>query len=282
MILFRRLANFKHAMLARLTDKRRARRYPVGPEFPLKATVNLAGIEDSKRLAPKEPGTGRDWSGRLMNFSASGVSVQLPAAALTVRGEKTQLLLFLEMHRLQIPAEVAHFRVHPTHSVCGLRLRFDDATLRTAYLQLLEAVSIGATMKPWIPTGLVRSPAGLLREQYRSSNNVVLSAWREAKTRQLDSFELKLPDHVVRGEAGRAGLDIYTRQETKSGKAAWSTPGFTWSAGEHAEARRLFRWVAPNLSCEIAADARRFVQRFAAFATSWGRPPVRAAALKLR
>lgn len=282
MLLFRRLDNFKRAFLARLTDKRRAERYPVGPDFPLKATVSLIGSADPGRVSQKADGDGRDWSGRLVNFSATGVSLQLPSAAVTVRGEKTQLALFLEMHRLEIPAEVAHFRVFNTHSICGLRLCFDDDTQQTAYLQLLEAVIIGASLKPWIPSGLVRNPPGLVRERYRSDNDAVLCVWRQAKTRQVDSFELRIHDHLFRGELARPGVEIYTRQDSRAGKVALSAAGFYLSAGEHAEARRLFRWVAPNLSRELTADARKFVQGYAVFSTGWTRPPVRVEVLKLR
>lgn len=283
MLLFKRLANLKRDFLARLTDKRRAERFPVGPEFPLRATLNLAGSDNLGRIKQQERGSGRDWSGRLINFSASGLSVQLPSAAITVRGEPTLVALTIEMHRLQIPAEVAHFRVFPTHATCGLKMKFEDSVQETAYLQLLESVVLGATLKPVSTSSFGRNPPGLVREEYRSDSKAQLSAWRDMKSRALDSFELRMHDHLVRGEAARAGIEVYTRQESTAGKVACSAPGFSHSAGEHAEARRLFRWVAPNLSRTVASDIRKFVLGFAAHARSeWSKPPVRNGELRLR
>lgn len=282
MLFFRRIMNFKRDYLSRLRDKRKARRYPVGPNFPLKAAVNLIGTDDVETTRRYQIGDGRDWAGRLVDFSSTGVSLQLLPAALTARGEKTRLKLTLEHYTLEIPCEVAHFRVHREYSQCGLALQFPDLDTQKAYLQLLESVVIGATFSPLRATGLLRNPPGFEREQYQSDSDARLFAWREKRTGELDSFELLMADHCVRGEAdalerrsetGRPGIrggrqehpdvDIYTRQKTAHpAKVALFDPAFMLSAGEHAEVRQLFRWVVPNMAKQVSLDVRRFMEKF--------------------
>jgi hypothetical protein len=255
-LLFPRLAQLKRDILARLTDKRRARRHPVGSAFPLKASVSLVGSEFLERVrnAPENSAC----------MSATVASLVLPRAAISVRGEPTTLKLTIEHHELLIPAEVVRFVVLPTHSICGLRLSFANPVQRAAYLQLLEAVILGSTLKPWQPTGLVRNPPGLVRERYKGEQGTVLTVWRRKEDKACASFELRLHKHLVRGEAGSEEVEIYTPGRGRGGRAPGSAPGFRLSGGDHAEVRQLFRWVAPNLNHRLAADMRAFVASFKA------------------
>jgi hypothetical protein len=132
-LLFKRILDFKKAALARLRDKRKGIRHPVGQGFPLKGTVSLRGGASAAC----------DWAGSPANLSATGVSLLLPPAAITARGEQTTLRLTIDQYTLQLPCVVAHFRVLSTHAVCGLTLDFPDFTVQKAYCQLLEAVRIG-------------------------------------------------------------------------------------------------------------------------------------------
>jgi hypothetical protein len=280
-LFFRRILNFKRDYLARLRDKRKARRYPVGPGFPLKASVSLIGTDRPEEFLQRQPDRGCDWAGRLVDFSSTGARLQLPPAVMTARGERTRLRLTLEQRRLEIPCTVAHFRVHRDYALCGLALQFPDLDTQKAYLQLLESVVIGATFAPLRSTGLLRNPPGFEREQYQSDGDARLFAWREKRSGNLDSFELMMVEHCVRGEArvlerrhevGRPGggnrqehpeVDVYTRQKTvHPARVALFDPSFALSAGAHAEVRQLFRWVVPNLAKQVSLDLRRFMEQF--------------------
>ncbi|MBI2518560.1 MAG: PilZ domain-containing protein [Opitutae bacterium] len=282
MLFFRRILNFKRDYLSRLRDKRKARRYPVGPGFPLKAVINLIGTDDADEANKYELGDGRNWAGRLVDFSSTGVSLQVLPAAMTARGERTRLHLTLEQHELEIPCTVAHFRTYREYAVCGLSLQFPDINTQKAYLQLLESVVMGATFAPLRFTGRLRNPPGLDREQYQSDSDARLFAWRDKRTGNVDSFELYVADHCVRGDAislerrqtawGRPGsnvrheqpfADVYTRQKTANAtKVALADPAFVPSAGLHYEVRQLFRWVVPNLAKQVSLDVRRFMEKF--------------------
>jgi len=255
-LLFKRILNFKRDFLAKLRDKRRSSRFAVGPRFPLEARVNLTG----SNLEGSKPGSGYDWGGKLFNISASGVGLQLLRAAATVRGERTELRLDLEDFRLVIPCVVAHYRTYPNYSVCGLELDFPDFDVQKAFLQLVEAVSTGATLAPVAsrPTGGGRS--GLVREQYRAANRACLSAWRDPKTRELDSFELVMEHHSIRGSAADGSLEVRRSGKSDRVEAARDVDG---------EIRRLFRWIVPNAPKAVPADLRALMERCAA---STGRP----------
>lgn len=249
-LFFKRILDFKQAALARLRDKRKVARYPVGPGFPLKGTASLRGLAS----------TSCDWSGSLANLSPCGVSLLLPPAAATTRGEKSTLRLTIEQHALQLPCVVTHFRVLSTHAVCGLRLEFPDFTVQKAFSQLLEAVRIGASFAPVKVSALARHPPGLGLEQYRADAQSRLAVWRKTADRQMDSFELVIGDHCLRGEAEGPTLEVYARAAGGTGKVARSAPAYNLTAGVAEEVRQLFRWVLPNFTQAVPADVRAFLQ----------------------
>lgn len=250
-LFFKRILDFKQAALARLRDKRKAARHPVGPGFPLKGTVGLRGLAS----------TSCDWSGSLADLSSCGASLLLPPAAATIRGEKSILRLTIEQHALQLPCVVTYFRVLSTHAVCGLRLEFPDFNGQKAFSQLLEAVCIGASFAPVKVSALAGHPPGLKLEQYRADAQSRLAVWRKSADRQIDSFELVLGDHCLRGEAEGPTLEVYARQAAGgAGKAARSAPAYRLTAGVAEEVRQLSRWVLANFTQAVPADVRAFLQ----------------------
>lgn len=249
MLLFKRILNFKRAFLAKLRDKRKAERYPVGGLFPLKATVNLSGLESGST-----PGSGYDWGGRLINVSSNGVGLQLLRAATTVRGEETELRLSLEDHQLSIPCVVAHFRTYSGYSLCGLQLKFTDFNKQKAYLQLVEAVAMGASFVPAKAKGTGGSRPGLVSQQYFAHNKSVLTAWRTAKTGELDHFELVVGGHCVKGGQTVPPLEVFRMTKPPKPEGSAEVAG---------EVRRLFRWVVPNLPKAVPSDLRTLMDHAA-------------------
>jgi hypothetical protein len=251
-LLFKRILDFKKAALARLRDKRKGIRHPVGQGFPLKGTVSLRGGASAAC----------DWAGSPANLSATGVSLLLPPAAITARGEQTTLRLTIDQYTLQLPCVVAHFRVLSTHAVCGLTLDFPDFTVQKAYCQLLEAVRIGGSMAPVKAAALARNPPGLTLEEYRADAKSRLAVWRQTAGRQLDSFELVIDSHCLRGEAAGPTLEVYDRQAARgTGKTARSAPAYNLSADVTEEVRQLFRWVLANFTKTVPADVQVFLQQ---------------------
>lgn len=262
--IFTRILDFKRDFLARLRNKRSHPRHRVGAGFPLKASLNLVGDESFNAKRTPLRGTGLNWSGRVGDISANGLNLILPPATATARGEPSVLKLTLENYVLEIPCTVAHFRVYSSHSLCGVRLAFADFKTQKAYLQLVEAVSMGAS---FAPAGPGRTQPGFVRRSWRSANKALLTDWRDAGSRALDHFELTLGEHSVQGQSSRPGLEVHPRGDNAK----------SVSPAVEGEVRQLFRWVVGNLPKNVPADLREFMTRIgsnppSASPAAWGAP----------
>jgi hypothetical protein len=256
-VLFKGLLNLKRDAWARLRDKRKSKRYPVGHGFPLRATIQLIGRDQPDPRVKDTMG----WGGHVANVSSQGLSLQLPPSAVTFRGEETVVVLKLEEHELKIPCTVAHYRVTSTHATCGVKLNFNDPSVEHGYLQLIESVISGSTLEPAKLKALGKDPQGTSREQYVAENGVMLTAWRNKKTGALESFELVVDDMCIRGQQVSPFYEAFKRgdPEGETGKSAISAPDYKLVRKPHPEIRQLFRWVAANLSKSIPNDLRAFV-----------------------
>ena len=260
-LFFKRILKFKHDALAKLRDKRKAERFSVGPNFTLKGSVNLVGVDNQGNLLVPKDGTGRGWGGHLANISSSGVSLLLPSAAATARGEKTILTLTLESHEVKIDCVVAHFRVLSSYAVCGLELQFTDFVPQKSFLQLLEAVAIGASLAPVESGQGKRHATGLSSDLFRATGKAELYIFRDTSSKAIERFDLVIGEHCLRGEAKTRELSVYPRgAAAKPFKSGPTTPA---APEVYEEMRRLFRWIAPNLTKVVPSDVRAFLKQFA-------------------
>jgi hypothetical protein len=262
--LFTRILNFKQAFLSRLRDKRANPRFNVGASFPLKATLLLSGDNPPGKKNPSA-GAGLSWSGRVGNMSSNGLSVMLPPAALTTRGEETTLRLGIDEHEIEISCVVAHFRVYSSYSVCGVKLNFDDFKVQKAYHQIVESVRVGTSFEP---AQVSRNSGAFLRQQWRSVNRSVLTEWRNATTRKIDRFELTIGDHRLAGQVSPPGVVIAPRSSSSKAPVP---------AAVATEVRDFFRWVSANLPKSVPGDLRDVIGRLTASNElangGWSAPP---------
>jgi len=261
--LFKRLLNFPREALKRMRDKRKAARYATGPDFLLEASISLIGSDSLVRIRSAQGQGGCYWGGRVADLSSTGLRVQLPQAAITIRGEVTLVTLTIAGHSLQLPCEVAHFRVYNSYSLAGLKLHIGDEATQRSYLQLLEIIATGATFAPAKPVQRPRAAPGLEFEAYVADNRTQLAVWRPGKGAKPVACELLFGDYCIRGEAGRPTLEVYTRQRDPSaGKTAFSAPAFGLSDGTHTEARQYFRWVVLNAGKKVPPEVRQFLAKY--------------------
>lgn len=245
MAIFTRILDFKRDLLARLRNKRRHPRHRVGVGFPLKASLSLVG---SERFNPDRPpgNVGMNWSGGVGNISCSGLSILLSPAATTARGESSHLRLTLENHEFSMTCHVRHFRVYNSYAVCGVELEFDDFKMQKSYLQLVEAVNLGAS---FVAAGPGRRQAGLASRSWRSANRTLLTEWRAADAQSIDRFELTFGEHTVQGRGDSTSLSVRRR--------GGSTKAIPLEI--EAEVRQLFRWIVGNLPKGVPADLRKLM-----------------------
>ena len=245
---FVHILDFKRTFLARLRNKRSHPRHRVGAEFPLKASLALAGAEKFNPDKAPVRGSGLIWSGSVGNISENGLNILLSPAAISARGEPTYLRLVLEDQELVIPCTVAHFRVHSRHALCGIRLEFDDFATQKAYQQIVSAVKLGASFSA---AGPARKQAGMIRQTWRSTNRTVLSEWRDSASRQLVRFEMNLAGHLVQGLSLPPGLVVQDRTD----------PAAALSQEVDEEVGLLYRWVVGNLPRIVPSDLRALMSR---------------------
>lgn len=258
MLFFKRILNNKKETVEQ-AENRLSSRYPVGPNFPLKVAVNLIGRDDAGNLLSESDKGARDWGGRLLNLSSGGANIGLAPAALAMRGEPCKLKLTLGDDRLEIPCMVAHFRAYTQYTACGLKYNFDDADTQRAYLQLLEPVAIGASLKPVDAAEVVQDTEGLTREEYAGDSNALLAVWREASG-MIYGFDFRMNDYGVRWGAGMPELQTYGISQNKATiKKAAQTLHLT--EAQQIEVRWLFCLSVPNLSKSIPVDVRKFLEQ---------------------
>lgn len=262
MAFFTRILNFKQTFLARLRDKRTQPRYTVGAAFPLRATIILSGSNAGGKKGSS--GSGLSWSGRAGNISTNGLSVMLPPAALTARGEETSLRLTLDDHEVDLSCTVAHFRVFATHSVCGVKLNFDDFNVQKAYNQIVEAVRIGTSFEP----AQSSTSGSLVRQQWRSVSRSTLSEWRNTTTHKIERFELSVAEHRLTGQVSPPSVQITPRGSNSKSPVPAETA---------IEVRDFFRWIGANLPKTVPADLRDLMNRLTSsnqlINGGWSAPP---------
>jgi len=163
-LLFKKILNFSKETVA-AGDKRQAERYAVGPTFPFKSVLTLLGHDgEGNPIAGSD--RGQDWAGRLTNISATGASMQMHSAAVAIRGEPCHFKLSLDHYLIEIPSTIAFFRFYPQYALCGFKFNFPEFETQKAYLQILEPVSLGASLAPVDPKSFKQDAEGLVKEQY--------------------------------------------------------------------------------------------------------------------
>lgn len=251
MLLFKRILEATTGSRSR--DKRRAQRYVVSPAFPLRAVLSLCGRDTFGNPLKASDNKGWDWKGHLVNFSSTGARVELPPAALAARGDECNLKLSIDGYQLVIPSRVAHLKEHRDHVVFGLELNLTESETRLAYRQLIDLVTLGASLKCTQEAQL--DPSGYLVEHYGEGEEATLKVWREAHQHLIAAFELRVRQYYFRGTAKSRKLNFFYGENVESLK---SVP-----VNRHNELQRLFDWLTPNLAKDVPADVVAFLKHHA-------------------
>ncbi|HEX7631350.1 MAG TPA: PilZ domain-containing protein [Lacunisphaera sp.] len=256
MLLFKRILNFtKQKVLS--SDKRGAERYTVGPGVQFKATLNL--LQRDVNDKPDQRGhAGPHWVGRLVNLSTLGAKLHLPTSAFARQGETCIFEITLDDYELRIPGRIAYFRNLQNHTTCGVLFEFDFFEVQKAYLQLLEAVAIGATLAPVKASDIKPDASGLEKEVYRGKDRAQLTVWREETDGEIQRFDFRMNDYGVRWSQGQTELETYVTGAKAPGKKA-SPASAPLGKAEHEEVSWLFCLAVPNLAKAVQADVRKFL-----------------------
>lgn len=257
MLLFKRILNFSKATVGS-GDKRQQQRYPVGHPFPFKTILALIGHDGEGKPLPNDH-KGQDWAGRLSNLSGTGASIQLHSAAVGLRGEHCIFKIRLDEYRLDIPSTVAHFRSYQNYALCGFSFNFPDFETEKAYLQLLEPVTIGASLVAVEAKKVRQDAEGLIKEEYVGTGSCRLHIWRQSTADRIHSFDFRMNDYGVRWSEGMTEVEPYgIKHQTGAGKKSAETV-LHLTPTQLEDVRWLFCLAVPNLAKGVPADVRKFL-----------------------
>lgn len=256
-LLFKRILNSAKSE-NKSVDKRRAARYAVGAAFPFKAVLVLpVHDEDGNALADKNHT--QACGGRLVDLSESGANIQINAAAIARRGEPCSFKLGAADFQLEFSGTIAHFRTYPQYATCGFFFDFPDRETQKAYLQLLEPVSIGASLVAVEPKKVVQDTAGLAKEQYSGRANALLTVWRRTGANGVYSFDFRMNAFGVRWSEGMTEVEPYGLSKLNLDGEKTDSPFVHLTAHELDDVRWLFCLAVPNISKAVPLDVRKFL-----------------------
>lgn len=246
MPLFDRILDFKES-LARQKEQRRERRYPPGRNFPLQATIDVAG---EPRIA------------RLLDISPGGAGLQVAGPSYTV-GADAKLHLMIDDLWMEFPCRIAHLKTLPVGCRLGLMARFDNLESEKSFLQLLQPIVLGSALRPVPPEEVPQDDPTMFKLAFTGTPGSSLMVWRQYDaTGDLASFLWLMDDYAVRGDTTVGVMQLSTRQQLeRPGKRKRLSTGRLRGAID-GEIRQLFRWTMLNLPKEVPGDIRTFLQGF--------------------
>lgn len=250
MLFFKRILDVKKAVTK--SERRGGGRYAVLPDFPIKTILNMAGRDEQGHVIKAWDGQGWDWTGQLVNLSASGARIKMPRTLEVLQGDPCTLKIDVQGFELAVPGRIAHRDKRRDAMLLGVALEIETSPARLAYRQLVELIALGATLKQEKP--LKPDGSGYLSEEYAGEPASRLVVWRHLVGREIAAFEFQLKDCTVRGLTGRTDLECFTGSGTTARPA-------TGAKGE--EILRLYQWVVLNLAPAVPADVRAFLLQHA-------------------
>lgn len=233
-------------------ERRSLPRYPVNPEFPLKAVLSFIGRDESG--APmSNTRHGWNWKGRLIDCSEEGARIQMGPAVKLQDNEPCDLKLSVQDHEITVPCHVTNLGETPEGVVLGLKHAIEDAATLEGYRQLLDVVALGSTLQL---QSAAKKPdaAGYLVEIYAGNRGSRLTVWRHPADESVMAFEFVLKDNMVRAAAGQRVEYLSDIDGTGSRPA---------NTEKCLEIGRLFQWVVPNLPADMPEEVRDFLRHYA-------------------
>jgi hypothetical protein len=256
-LLFKRILDFKDPPLMP-SDKRSLHRYPAGQPFPFEVHLALNGRDAQGRSVPDEDKK-QDWPAVLINASHTGACLEFEVDPGALRDEACTLKITRDDYTLVIPVRIAHSELHNDRLHYGITFRFAEFETEKAYLQLLEPVTIGASLAPVPPVSVTQDMPGLLKEQYHGTQHAELTVWRHARNKAIYSFDFRMNEYGVRWSEGQEEVEPYGLERSSSvgGKAPALLLALTDDQLD--EVRWLFCLAVPNLAQAVRADVRHFL-----------------------
>ena len=248
-MIFQKLFRFR-AEDHKQVERRLKSRYSVGQSFPLAVSLTAGG---------------RSHHGRIVNISTGGLGIIVDEKPETDAITPAQIAFILEGFEIKTTALVRYVRPAAQGFHCGLTLGFDQAEVRTAYLQLLVPIAIGSTL-----TRVEGGGSGphvepeFERVSFSGESDSKLTVWcRRDGSATPENFEFQVEEYFVRGRAIDRGLSVFSLvNDDRPHRAKDTAPLFQTGSRLETEIRQLFRWSALNMQQNIPDRLRGFLRTF--------------------
>jgi len=247
MLFFKRILKYEPEVVAR-QELRLAERHKVESRTPIKASLHVRG---------------HDYAITLLNMSIGGAGAQIAGPFDLNPGELCAVRFELGGNTLELNGTVAHEVSDPMRSKLGITFKFADFSEKKAYLQLLEPVAIGASLKPDAAPASRPKEQGLLTHQYSGPNDTRLTVWRQYVGQAVHGFEFRLANHFLRNSSTPGVLEVFASDDpAHEHKQGYDVPALKRVDTEAAEIRQLFLWIVPHMNPAVPDDIRDYLAEF--------------------
>lgn len=244
---FKRILDFDEKTVAR-EEQRLSQRFTISPLAPVATRLQISGIE---------------YPVSLRDLSSLGAGVFVDSAIDLHQGLNCQISLQAESTDFALNAKVARIVSTNSGSLAGLDLTDNEYDVRRSLVQLLEPISMGATLKQVDPEAVSQTESGLVALRYYSSQSSTLTVWRKTSDDSISGFEMRVQDYFIRSTSTAPEIKVYI-DENNAANPGGSFGSLTLCQNneEIQELRRLFNWITLHLSEQIPDDLSEFLQKY--------------------
>lgn len=247
MELFKRILDFDEKTVAR-KEQRLSQRFNISPLAPIRGRLQISGLDHPVSL--------RD-------LSTTGAGVVLESPVDVHAGMSCQITLTAESVNIPLNAKIARVVSTGTGAIAGLDLTDNDYEARRCLVQVLEPISMGATLTQVSPKAVSQTESDLVALRYYSSVSSTLTVWRRTSNDAIHGFELHVQDYYIRSTPEPPEIKIYIDENHAEAKSAdFGSLTLRQNDDETRELRRLYNWITLHLSDQVPDDLNEFLQRY--------------------
>ncbi|MDB4384930.1 PilZ domain-containing protein [Opitutaceae bacterium] len=244
---FKRILDFDEKTVAR-KEQRLSQRFNISPLAPLRGRLQISGL---------------DYPVSLRDLSSNGAGVIIDSPVDVHEGMSCQITIIAESVNIPLNAKIARVASTESGTFAGLDLTANGYDERRCLVQVLEPISMGATLKQIDPQAVSQLESDLIAQRYYSSGSLTLTVWRRTSDDSIHGFELHMLDYYIRSTPEAPQIKIYIDENHAAATSEdFGSLTLRQNDEETRELRRLYNWITLRLSDQVPDDLNEFLQRY--------------------
>lgn len=244
---FKRILDFDEKTVAR-REQRLSQRFKISSLAPMRGRLQISGL---------------DYPVSLKDLSCTGAAVVIDSPIDVHAGMSCQITILAEAVRIPLNAKIARVAATDSGVFAGLDLTANNYDERRCLVQVLEPISMGATLKQIDPQAVSQTESDLIALRYFSSASSTLTVWRSTRDDSIHGFELHVQDYYIRSTPDAPKIKIYIDENHAEARSEdFGSLTLRQNDEETRELRRLYNWIALHLSDQVPDDLNAFLQRY--------------------